>query len=31
LRGEVMECYLMTGGEDYPLRLPVPDMPELER
>nr|WP_305878601.1 Lrp/AsnC family transcriptional regulator [Aquabacterium sp. CECT 9606] len=31
LREEVMECYLMTGDEDYLLRVAVPDMPTLER
>ena len=30
-RDEVMECYLMTGDEDYLLRVAVPDMPALER
>lgn len=31
LREEVLECYLMTGDEDYLLRVAVPDMPALER
>jgi DNA-binding Lrp family transcriptional regulator len=30
-RGEVMECYLMTGDADYLLRVVVPDMQSLER
>lgn len=30
-RGEVMECYLMTGDADYLLRVVVSDMPSLER
>lgn len=30
-RDEVMECYLMTGNEDYLLRVAVPDMAALER
>ncbi|MBJ7536713.1 Lrp/AsnC family transcriptional regulator [Marinomonas transparens] len=29
-RAEVMECYLMTGDEDYLLRVVVPDMKTLE-
>lgn len=28
---EVMECYLMTGDEDYLLRVAVPDVTALER
>jgi Lrp/AsnC family leucine-responsive transcriptional regulator len=28
---EVMECYLMTGGSDYLLRLVVRDVDDLER
>src|SRR5258708_22054017 len=28
---EVMECYLMTGENDYLLRLVVADLPDLER
>lgn len=28
---EVMECYLMTGEEDYLLRVAVPDVTALER
>ncbi|PLW81409.1 ArsR family transcriptional regulator [Kineobactrum sediminis] len=28
---EVMECYLMTGDEDYLLRVAVPDVTSLER
>lgn len=28
---EVMECYLMTGEEDYLLRIAVPDVYSLER
>ena len=28
---EVMECYLMTGGSDYMLRVVVPDIPAFER
>ena len=28
---EVMECYLMTGEEDYLIRVAVPDVPALER
>jgi len=28
---EVMECYLMTGDEDYLLRVAVPDVAALER
>jgi DNA-binding Lrp family transcriptional regulator len=28
---EVMECYLMTGEEDYLLRVAVPDVSALER
>ncbi len=27
---EVMECYLMTGGSDYLLRVVVPDIPALQ-
>lgn len=30
-RPEVMECYLMTGEEDYLLRVLVPDIQALER
>ena len=30
-RGEVMECYLMTGDADYLLRVVVSDMQSLER
>jgi len=30
-RGEVMECYLMTGDADYLLRVVVPDVPAFER
>ncbi len=30
-RDEVMECYLMTGEEDYLLRVVVPDIKALER
>jgi len=30
-RGEVMECYLMTGDADYLLRVMVPDVQSLER
>lgn len=30
-RPEVMECYLMTGDEDYLLRVLVPDIRALER
>ncbi len=30
-RPEVMECYLMTGEEDYLLRVVVPDIKALER
>lgn len=30
-REEVMECYLMTGDEDYLLRVAIADMPALER
>jgi DNA-binding Lrp family transcriptional regulator len=29
-REEVMECYLMTGDEDYLIRVAVPDMAALE-
>jgi Lrp/AsnC family leucine-responsive transcriptional regulator len=28
---EVMECYLMTGGEDYLIRVVMPDIASLER
>ena len=28
---EVMECYLMTGGSDYMLRVVVPDLEHFER
>lgn len=28
---EIMECYLMTGEEDYLLRIAVPDVVSLER
>jgi len=28
---EVMECYLMTGEDDYLIRVAVPDVPALER
>jgi Lrp/AsnC family leucine-responsive transcriptional regulator len=28
---EVMECYLMTGDEDYLIRVAMPDVPALER
>lgn len=28
---EVMECYLMTGGSDYMLRVVVPDLDHFER
>lgn len=28
---EVMECYLMTGDEDYMIRVAMPDVPALER
>ncbi|HAL37556.1 MAG TPA: ArsR family transcriptional regulator [Polaromonas sp.] len=31
MREEVMECYLMTGEEDYLLRVAIADMPALER
>jgi len=30
-RPEVMECYLMTGDEDYLLRVVVPNMKALEK
>ena len=30
-RDEVMECYLMTGNDDYLIRVAVPDMAALER
>lgn len=30
-RPEVMECYLMTGDEDYLIRVAVPDIGALER
>jgi DNA-binding Lrp family transcriptional regulator len=30
-RDEVMECYLMTGDNDYLIRVAVPDMAALER
>ncbi len=29
-REEVMECYLMTGDEDYLIRVAIADMPALE-
>jgi len=28
---EVMECYLMTGDDDYLIRVAMPDLPSLER
>jgi Lrp/AsnC family transcriptional regulator, leucine-responsive regulatory protein len=30
-RGEVLECYLMTGDSDYLLRVVVPDVAAYER
>ncbi|WP_395703579.1 Lrp/AsnC family transcriptional regulator [Aquabacterium sp.] len=30
-RDEVMECYLMSGNEDYLIRVAVPDIAALER